>query len=143
MSKDKEQPKNEPTGHKRVRGEMNEGAAQSPDTGSMPMGMTGEGDSEGDPTQKSTHNAPNTEQSSLADGSPKFQDIAKGKNRKAPIEGPHKAGKFRVKSPIGVAYHVKNEDGEKSRHLVTHEIGEVVELDADTANSVHEHVEKV
>lgn len=145
MTKEKEQTKNESTAHKRVPGDMNEGAAQSPDTGSMPMGMVGGEAGDPDPDQKSTRNAPNTLQSSLSDGSPKFEDIAPGRKRPHNPDAPHKkGGKFRVLSPIAIAYHSKDGKGEiTGRQTHLHEVGEIVELDADTANSVHQHIEKL
>ncbi len=116
--------KHEETGHKQEPGNV-EGALGASSDGALPMGMTGAA-SDGDPDQKSTHNAPKTIESTLPDGSPRFADAGKG-GKKAPA----KTGKFEVVARI------KTKVGGKAKTL---EAGELVELEADEAESFGDSV---
>lgn len=120
------------TGQKQEPGPINTGGAGNAD-GSMPMGMLGgaPGPGEGDPDQKSTHNAPKTVESNLPDGSPKFMDASRVKRMK----GRSSAGMFEVVSPIRVA--VGELDSEtRRRPTQTHQPGDIVELSELDAESL-------
>lgn len=120
----------EPTGHKHVPGELDQPALGNKD-GSMPMGMTGTASGEGDPDQKSTHNAPSTVESNLPDGSPKFMDDeSKERERKRKT----KAGRYRVLSPIQVATS-EPDSVTRRRKSKVYQAGDVVELSQLDAES--------
>ena len=115
------------TAHKQVPGDVDAGGASNAD-GPMPMGMTGT-DGGPDPDQKSTHVSPKTVESSLPDGSPKFADPGKTK-RGAKAS----AGRYEVVSPITTA--VGGVDAKGIKKAKRFEPGDVVELDADEAESL-------
>lgn len=109
----------EGTGHKQEPAPT-DAVVGNPD-GAMPMGMTG-ATNDGDPDQKSTHNAPKTVESNLPDGSPKYADA--GKAAKKTVAS---AGKYEAVS----RFTTKVDD-----KVRTVEAGELVELEADEAQSL-------
>jgi hypothetical protein len=96
---------------------------------SMPMGMTGL-TSGGDPDQKSTHVKPNTVESTLPDGSPKYADPVKSK----PATRTKRTGRYEVVTRVSTAT-AFNSDGVATKRAAF-EPGDVVELDADEAESL-------
>lgn len=119
-----------PTGHKQEPAP----AGGAPGTSeSMPMGMTGLSGG-GDPDQRSTHVKPNTVESNLPDGSPKFADPGKVKPARKTARG----GRYEVVSRISTATAFNNEGVATKR--ATFEPGDIVELDADEAASLGDAV---
>jgi hypothetical protein len=113
----------ESTGHKQEpSGDAN--VVGNPE-GAMPMGMTGT-TSDGDPDQKSTKVAPNTVESTLPDGSPKFADPGASAQKSAA-----KAGKYEA-----VTRFTTSVDGSSK----TVEPGEIVDLEAAEAESLGDAV---
>jgi|GEM_PF-5750876 len=121
------------TAHKQEPAPVNAGVGGGSEN--MPMGMTGIGGG-GDPDQKSTHVPPNTVESNLPDGSPKFADPAKAKSR--PARRSARGGKYEVVSRITTAT-AFDRDG-KTTKTGTFEPGDIVELDAEEAESLGDAV---
>lgn len=109
------------------------GGAPGGGTDAMPMGMTGTA-APADPDQKSTHVKPNTVESTLPDGSPKYADLGKTK----PARKTSRGGRYEIVSRISTATGYDNQ-GRVSRRG-TFEPGEIVELDADEAASLGDAV---
>lgn len=97
-------------------------------SGAAPMGMTGTAG--GDPDQKSTHVKPNTVESTLPDGSPKYADPAKAKPARKSTRG----GRYEVVSRITTATAFDSEGVATKR--ATFEPGDIIELDAEEADSL-------
>lgn len=105
------------------------GGAPGGGTETMPMGMTGTS-APADPDQRSTHVKPNTVESTLPDGSPKYADPRKTK----PARKTSRGGHYEIVSRISTATAFNSEGVATKR--ATFEPGDVVELDADEAESL-------
>lgn len=112
------------TAHQKVHGDAATDAG-----GPMGMGMTGT-DAAKDPDQKSTHVKPNTVESTLPDGSPKYADPVKSK----PATRSKRTGRYEVVTRISTAT-AYNSDGVATKRAAF-EPGDVIELDADEAESL-------
>lgn len=100
-------------------------------TDQMPMGMTGApAVGGGDPDQKSTHVPPNTVESTLPDGSPKYADAPKAQ----PARKSAKGGRYEVVARISTATQYDSE-GRATKRAVF-EPGDIIELDAEEAASL-------
>lgn len=101
----------------------------------MGMGMTGAAAGR-DPDQKSTHVMPNTVESNLPDGSPKFADP--GKAKASPARRRKAGGRYEVVSRISTATAFNSENVATKRGVF--EPGDVIELDDDEAVSLGDAV---
>lgn len=115
------------TAHKHEAAPTDQAAPGGSPGAPMPMGMTGAMTPTQDPDQKSTHNTPQTVESNLPDGSPKYADAGS-----QPQQGTQKqAGKYEAVNRFTTKV------GDNVRVV---EPGEVVELKGDEATSLGDNI---